>query len=176
VKLTNAGPGGSLRVAGFITGEEQKFTSSIRFYDTKRTVQPNLYATNLRLADTDARMVLKNTSDAKVSVRPRFLSIAGGEGNPVELPAVTLQPQQIVDVDLSGLREAASRRTDLASVSVQVLNDGPPGSLIGSLYSTDGTTQLTYDVPLRGFWQNTQCHWQLSVAHGRRLLNCCRDH
>jgi hypothetical protein len=149
VQLTNAGPDGSLRVAGFITGEEQKFTSSIRFYDTKRTVQSNLYATNLRLDNTNARMVLKNTSDALLSVRPRFLSSAGEQGNPVELPSVTLQPQQIVDVDLSALREAVAARSDLASVSVQIFNNGAPGSLIGSLYSTDGTTQLTYDVPLR---------------------------
>lgn len=149
VKLTNVGPDGSLRVAGFVTAQEQNFTSSIRFYDTKRTVQSNLYATNLRLATANARMVLKNTSDAAITVRPRFFSSAGEQGNPLELPQMTLQPRQIVDVDLNDLREAASTRTDLASVSAQVLNNGAPGSLIGALYSTDRSSQLAYDVPLR---------------------------
>lgn len=148
VKLSSIGPDGSLRMAGFVTGDEE-FTSSIRFYDTKRTGQPNLYATNLRLATANARMVLKNTSDADLTARPRFFSSAGEQGNPVELPPLTLQPHQVVDVDLSGLREAASTRTDLASVSAQVLNNGAPGSLIGTLYSTNRITQLTYDVPLR---------------------------
>jgi hypothetical protein len=149
VKLTNVGPDGSLRVAGLVTAQEQIFTSSIRFYDTKRTVQSNLYATNLRLANANARLVLENTSNAELSVRPRFFSTAGEQGNPVELPQLTLQPRQIVDVDLKDLREAVSTRADLASVSAQVLNNGAPGSLIGALYSTDRSSQLAYDVPLR---------------------------
>lgn len=149
VKFTTAGPEGSLRLTGFIIADDQSFTSSIRFHDTKRTVQPNLYATNLRLINTNARMVLKNTSDITVSGRPRFLSAAGEEGHPVELPAVTLSPGQIVDVDLSAVREAAASRTDFDSVSVQVMNSGTPGSLIGALYSAEETTQLAHDVPLR---------------------------
>ena|SRR5438105_3092657 len=54
VKLTNAGTVGALRVAGFIVSDDDTFASSIRFYDTKKTVQPNLYAVNLRLKKCDA--------------------------------------------------------------------------------------------------------------------------
>jgi len=154
VKLTTAGPAGSMRVTGFIIADDDSFTSSIRFYDTKKAVQPNLYAVNLRLKNTASRMVLKNTSDADVIARPRFFSAAGEHDNPVDLPAMTLRPQQVVDVDLSALRAAASSRTDLDSVSVQVLNNGEPGSLIGAAYSKERASQLTYDVPLRDSGKN----------------------
>jgi hypothetical protein len=47
VKIVTAGEAGALRVAGFIVGDHNDFASSIRFYDTKKTIQPNLYAINL---------------------------------------------------------------------------------------------------------------------------------
>jgi hypothetical protein len=94
-------------------------------------------------------MVVKNTSDNEISAQPRFFSAAGEQGSPVDLQSLTLRPQQSLDVDLSALRQAAASRTDLDSVSVQVVSSGAPGSLIGAAYSTDGATGLTYDVPLR---------------------------
>jgi hypothetical protein len=149
VKLTTIGPAGSLRVAGFVVGGEPNFTSSIRFADPKKTIQPDLYATNLRLENTDPRLLIENTSDSGVSARPKFFPATGDQGNPIELPEIILGPRQIVDVDLRPLREAATTRTDLNSVSVQVSNSGAPGSLIGALYGTDKIKRLTYDVPLR---------------------------
>jgi hypothetical protein len=149
VKLTTVGPAGSLRVAGFVVGGEPNFTSSIRFADPKKTVQPNLYATNLKLENTDPRLLIENTSDSEVSAQPKFFPATGDQGNPIELPEIFLGPRQIVDVDLRPLTEAATTRTDLNSVSVQVLNSGAPGSLIGALYGTDKIKRLSYDVPLR---------------------------
>ncbi|MEK6337581.1 MAG: hypothetical protein AABM67_21890, partial [Acidobacteriota bacterium] len=149
IKLTTDGPAGSLRVAGFILADDHGFTSSIRFHDTKKIVQPNLYATNLTLKNANPRIVLKNASDVDLSARPRFFTAAGEQDNPVELPAMTLQPHQIVNLDLRALTQAAASRPDLDSVSVQVLNSGAPGSLIGAAYSKEGSSQLTYDVPLR---------------------------
>ncbi|HXM47985.1 MAG TPA: hypothetical protein VN956_08950 [Pyrinomonadaceae bacterium] len=149
VKLITVGPEGALRVAGFMFGDNDDFASSIRFYDTKKTVQPNLYAVNLRLKNAAPRIVLKNTSDNEISAQPRFFSAAGEQGSPVDLPSLTLRPQQIMDVDLSALRQAAASRADLDSVSVQIVSSSARGSLIGAAYSTDGATGLTYDVPLR---------------------------
>jgi hypothetical protein len=167
IKLTTVGPEGSMRVTGFIVADDDSFTSSIRFYDTKKTVQPNLYSTNLRLKNANPRIVLKNTSEVDVSARPRFFTINGEQDNPVELPAMTLRPQQVVDVDLSALREAAASRTDLDSVSVQILNTGAPGSLIGAAYSTGQTTQMTYDVPLRDYGKvrNTTGSYPWRIDH-----------
>ena len=149
VKLTTVGPEGALRVAGFMVGDDDDFASSIRFYDTKKTVQPNLYSVNLRLKNATPRIVLKNTSDNEISAQPRFFSAAREQGSPVDLQSLTLRPQQIIDVDLSALRQAAASRADLDSVSVQVVSSGAPGSLIGAAYSTERATSLTYDVPLR---------------------------
>src|SRR5437870_4956512 len=146
VKLTTAGPEGSLRASGFIVGNDNDFASSIRFYDTKRIVQPNLYGVNLRLKNARPRIILKNTSDAEVSAQPRFFSAAGEDSNPVELQAVSLRPQEIVSLDLSALREAAASRIDLDSVSMQVMNSGAPGSLIAAASSTNVASGLTYDV------------------------------
>lgn len=94
-------------------------------------------------------MLLANTSDSAVSARPKFFPASGEQGNPIELPEIILGPRQIADVDLRPLTEAATRRTDLSSVSVQVLNSGAAGSLIGALYSRDKVKRLRYDVPLR---------------------------
>lgn len=147
VRLTTVGPAGSLRVAGFVIGGKED--SSIRFADTKKAVQPNLYATNLRLENTDPLLLIENTSDSGISARPQFFPATGDQGSAIELPEIILAPRQIVDVDLRPLTEAATTRTDLSSVSVQVLNSGAPGSLIGALYGTDKIKRLSYDVPLR---------------------------
>jgi hypothetical protein len=149
VKLTTVGPAGSLRIAGFVVGGKPNFTSSIRFADPKKTVQPNLYATNLRLKNTDPRLLMENTGDSGVYAQPKFFPATGDQGNPIELPEIFLGPRQIVDVDLRPLTEAATVRTDLNSVSVLVSNSGAPGSLIGALYATDRIKRLSYDVPLR---------------------------
>lgn len=149
VKLTTVGPAGSLRVAGFVLGGDHDRNSSIRFADTKKVAQPNLYATNLRLDNDVPRMLIENTSDSGISARPKFFPATGEQGNPIELPEIILAPRQIVDVDLRPLTEAATTRPDLNSVSVEILNSGAAGSLIGALYSTDNVKRLRYDVPLR---------------------------
>ncbi|HKP37390.1 MAG TPA: hypothetical protein VJT71_11065 [Pyrinomonadaceae bacterium] len=149
IKLTTAAPAGSLRVMGFVVADDNSFISSMRFNDTKKIVQPNLYATNLRLRHAEPRIVLKNTSIAPISARPRFFTVNGELDNPVELPTMALLPEQIVEVDLTALRTAAASRTDFDSVSVEIENSGAPDSLIGAAYSSDNLTALTYDVPLR---------------------------
>lgn len=147
--VTTAGSADAFRVAGFIVGSGNGFDSSIRFADTKKTAQPNLYATNLRLKNTEPRMVLKNTGLMDISARPRFFSVAGQNADPVELSPITLRPNEIVDVDLTSLKLAADMRADLDSVSLNVASSGAPGNLIGAWYSTDKLKLLTYDVPLR---------------------------
>lgn len=150
VKLTvTDGSADAFRVAGFIMGGEKNFDSSIRLADTKKIAQPNLYATNLRLRNIEPRMVLKNTGVADISAHPRFFSAAGENEKPVELAPITLRPNEIVDVDLTSLKEAAAARADLDFVSLNVVNSGAAGSLIGAWYGTDTNKLLTYDVPLR---------------------------
>lgn len=149
VKLTTVGPDGALRVAGFIVGDQDNFAASIRFYDTKKTVQSNLYAVNLRLKNANPRIVLENTSDTAVSAQPKFSSLTGDQNSSVDLPSVTIGARQVVELDLSALREAAAARTDLDSVYVQILSSGAPGTLIGAAYSEQSATGLIYDVPLR---------------------------
>jgi hypothetical protein len=149
VKLTTIGPAGALRVAGFVLGGVQHFNSSIRFADTKKAAQSNLYATNLRLENSNPRMLIENTGDYAVSAAPKFFPATGDQGNPIELPAIAIAPHQITDVDLRPLIEAATTRSDLKFVSAQVINSGAPGSIIGALYSTDRRKGVSYDVPFR---------------------------
>jgi hypothetical protein len=149
VKLTTIGPAGALRVAGFVLGGAQHFNTSIRFGDTKKAAQANLYATNLRLENSDPRMLIENTGDYAVSASPKFFPATGDQGNPIELPAIVIAPHQIIDVNLRPLIEAATTRSDLKFVSAQVINSGAPGSIIGALYSTDRSKGASYDVPFR---------------------------
>ena len=147
VSINYTGAAGSLIPTGFITSAQGRFTSTIRFYNPPNVVQPNLYANNLRLKDATPHMVLRNTSSQFVMARPRFLTAEGATA--VELRAQRLAPAETLEVNLRTLLVAARNRSDLDSVSVQVTNDGAPGSLIGALFSQHQTTGVTYDVPLR---------------------------
>lgn len=149
LQIEVAGPIGSLRAAGFVRTSDKKFTSAIHFYDPQNARQQHLSATNLRLKDTTPHLVLRNTSGVVIAATPRFLPPTGDGGSTVQLPPISLNPNQDVEVDLRPLMAAAATRPGLQIVSVQVLNDGMNGSLIGALCATDTITRITYDVPLR---------------------------
>lgn len=140
---------GNLIVTGAVTSDGGDFTSSIRFSDTQTVAQPNLYATNFRLHNVAPRMVLRNTGTQAILATPRFLPAPGDPANFVDLPAISLQPAETADVDLTPLKRAAHGRSDLDNVSVQVLSSGTAGALIGALNGTDAQSGMTYDVPLR---------------------------
>lgn len=74
-------------------------------------------------------MVLKNTGDGEISARPRFRPAAGEGGSVVEPPAVEIKPQEVIEVDLRPLTDAAAGRADLDSVSVQIANTRGAGEL-----------------------------------------------
>ncbi len=149
VRLELSGPMGSLRASGFVTSVDNAFSSGIRFYDPKSIRQPSLFATNLRLGKTKARMVLRNSGDEVISATPRFMPLAGESSDPFELSPVSIEPHQTIEVDLEPLRKAAKARSDFDMVSVQVVNNNATNNLIGALYVTVSKTATTYDVPLR---------------------------
>jgi len=150
VTISITGAAGSVIPTGVIASADGTFNSVVRFYETKMAKQPHLFGTGLRLAGTTPRMALKNTSSAPITATPKFIPLGGVDaGEPVTLPALALAPQQTAEVDLNPLMGAAKRRRDLSTVSVQVTNNGAPGSLIGALYSSDKTAGVNYDVPLR---------------------------
>ena len=148
VKLTTTGPAGSLKTAGVVISNDGGYMSGIRFYDTPNTVQPNLYATDFRVKNNSSHLLLKNTSTNTLTAQPHFRPMES-DGATVNLPAVTLAAGEIKELDLQPLRSAAVSRSDLNSVSVQIENSGAVGSLVGALYSTNQTTGVFYDVPLR---------------------------
>ncbi len=150
VTIQTTGAAGSVIPTGLIATKNGSFNSVIRFYDTRAARQPHLFANGLRLAGVTPHMLLKNTSSAPITATPEFSPAGNGAaGTPITLPAITLRPQQIVEVDLDPLMKAAQGRNDLEAVSVKVINGGAPGSLIGAVYSANNTTGVNYDVPLR---------------------------
>lgn len=148
MRLDVRGPIGSVRATGFIE-TQRGITGGIRFYDPATAQQSDLSATNLKVEDNLPIMVLKNTGNAPVTARARFLPLSEEEGSPVELPDVTLPPQGARSVDLTPLRQAATSRDDLARVSAQVIVTGPVGSVVGGVYLVGRTGLPSYDVPLR---------------------------
>jgi hypothetical protein len=140
---------GNLITAGAVTAMDGGFTSSIRFYDTQNVAQPNLYATNFRLKHVKPRMLLRNTGSEIIAAIPRFIPVPGDPNSFIDLPSISLRPNEIADVDLEPLKGAVYGRSDFDYVSVQMLNNGSPGSLIGALNGQDETRGMTYDVPLR---------------------------
>jgi hypothetical protein len=149
VSIKYTGPEGSLIPTGYTSSNDGMFASMIRFYDTSNAVQENLFANNLRLRNAAPHMVLKNVSSDFVTATPTFLPANGDSYQAVRLLPVKLAPNDMIEIDLAPLLQAASNRRDLESVSVQVLNSGQKGSLIGALYSVNTKTGVNYDVPLR---------------------------
>jgi hypothetical protein len=150
VIITITGAAGSVIPTGLIASANGAFNSVIRFYETRRAKQPDLFGNGLRLDGATPRMVLKNTSSVMITATPQFIPLEGnGGGRSVTLPSLALKPQQTADVDLGMLIKLARDRKDLATVSVAVANSGAPGSLIGALYSSNNATGISYDVPLR---------------------------
>jgi hypothetical protein len=149
VSIKYVGPEGSLIPAGYTSSANGRFASMIRFYDARQIVQQNLYANNLRVKNARPHMVLRNVSTDFITATPAFLPPSGDADQSVKLSPIQLAPSEVVEVDLDPLLKAASNRSDLDSVSVQVSNTGNPSSLIGALYSLNAQTGITYDVPLR---------------------------
>ena len=92
---------------------------------------------------------MKNTTAGEITARPRFLPRTGEVSGVVELPAVTLPPNAVKELNLTTLINAAATRPDLDSVAVQIINSGDKGSLIGAGNFTDAVTGVDYDIPLR---------------------------
>lgn len=149
VAISITGAPGSVIPTGVIAAADGSFNSVIRFYETKLAKQPDLFGNGLRLAGITPHLVLKNTSSAPVKAMPRFIPLAGSAAGMVELPAVAVKANETVEVDLSALLNTAQSRHDLDTVSVAVSDSGASGSLIGALYSSNKTTGINYEVPLR---------------------------
>jgi hypothetical protein len=124
VSINYVGPEGSLIPAGYTSSANGGFASMIRFYDTQRTVQQHLYANNLRIKNARPHMVLRNVSTDFVTAAPTFLPPNGDADQAVKLPPINLAPSEAVEVNLDPLLQAASNRSGLDSVSVQVSNTG----------------------------------------------------
>ncbi len=149
VRVEASGQIGRLITTGVIVSNNGKYASSLRFYDKENTFQSNLYSTNFRLKNSTPSIVLKNTTAGAITARPRFLPRTGEGSGVVELPAVTLPPNAVKELNLTTLINAAATRPDLDSVAVQIINSGEKGSLIGAGNFTDDVTGVDYDIPLR---------------------------
>jgi hypothetical protein len=149
LRIQTDGPTGSLRATGFVRTSDHKFTSGILFYDPQNVRQQHLFASNLRIKNAEPHLALKNISDAILTARPKFFPSTGSTGDLLELAPVTIAPGRSVEVNLSPLTSAAMTRADLDSVSVQVVNSGAAGSLIGALCAMNETMQIVWTVPLR---------------------------
>jgi hypothetical protein len=123
--------------------------SGIRFYDPAMAQQPNLYASNLPVADAHPTMVLKNTGATALIAMARFLPADGDSTAAIELPGVALDAGAAAVVDLAPLVRIAAGRPELARVSVAVESTGGPGSLIGGLSAIRHSGQVVSDIPLR---------------------------
>ncbi len=149
VIINTSGQPGRVITTGLVVSNNGNFASSIRFYDTENVAQPNLYSTNFRLKETTPHIILKNTTANTITARPRFLPTAGEGSGVIELPAVTIMPKAVKELNLTSLVNAAKTRSDLDTVSVQIINSGDKGSLIGAANFTNNTTGIDYDIPLR---------------------------
>ena len=143
IKIT--GMPGSIIPTGVISSPSG-FNSVIRFYDTKAAKQSHLFANGLRLAGVTPHLVLKNTSEVPVVARTTVIARGGvAAKDPLLLPAVTLAPHEMREIDLNG----AVNTPGFDVVSMKVSNTGGPGTLIGSIHSIENQSGLSYDTPLR---------------------------
>jgi hypothetical protein len=145
VDIRITGMPGSIIPTGVITAKNG-FNSVIRFYDTKNTKQPHLFANGLRLGAVTPHMVLKNTGELPLVARPTVISAAGVAAiEPILLPAVSLNGGEVREIDLSTL----VNKQGFDVISMKVSNSGSPGTLIGSIHAIENETGISYDTPLR---------------------------
>lgn len=149
VRITAADGSGDLVIAGAVTAKKDSFTTSIRFYDTKNVAQQNLYATNFRLHGASSKLVLRNIGPEDIIATPRFRPVKGDPNNFIDLGGIRLKPDETKSIDLDSLSRGTHGRSDFDTVSVDILNSGSKGSLIGALNGVDENSGMTYDVPLR---------------------------
>ena len=146
VRIDITGLPGSIIPTGVITTKGGSFNSVIRFYDTKMTRQPHLFANGLRLGGVAPHLVLKNTSTEPLTAQAAAVSLAGVTNvQPITLPAVQLAGGEMRELDLSGL----TNKPGFDVASLKVSNSGAPGSLIGSIHSIQDQSGLSYETPLR---------------------------
>lgn len=135
---------------GVIASKDGSFNSVIRFYSPRLAKQSHLFANGFRVRNVTPHLVLKNTTAESIVAQPKFITLGGLDaGQPVVTPEITLTPYESREVNLEQLSLAARARADLDVVSVQVINSGAPGSLIGSIYGINQNTAVNYEVPLR---------------------------
>lgn len=150
VRIEVTGAAGSIVPTGIITARDGSFNSVIRFYNPKAAKQSHLFANGFRVAGVTPHMMLKNTTSAALTVQAEFIPLSGTlSGSTFILSNINLNPNEVTEVDLSGLQRMAAKNPALKTVSVQITNTGAPGSVIGSLYGIDQSTGANYDVPLR---------------------------
>lgn len=147
--ITSADGSVDLIAAGAVLSPGRGFRSSIRFYDTEVVAQQNLFATNVRLQNVNSTLVLRNVSNADVIATPRIRPVSGDSNNFVDLAAVTVRSGEIQTIDLTPFALTTHGVPEFKNVSIEILNTGSKGSLVGALNGTDQITGLTYDVPLR---------------------------
>jgi len=138
-----------LIVAGAVFSAQRGYMSSIRFYDPEFVAQQNLFATNFRFHGVNSHLMLRNTGSTDVVTTPRIRPVTGDADNLIDLPAVTLRSNEIRKVELTPLALATEYNPAFDNVSVEIINTGPKGSVVGALNGEDDVTGMTYDVPLR---------------------------
>ena len=145
VTINVNGAAGSIVPTGLVSAKDGSFNSVIRFYAPRAVKQPNLYGNGFRVKGVAPHMVLKNTTSNSLAVVPKFTPLIGTDD--FTLTQVVLAANETREVDLAGLVRASKYRADLDTVSVEVTNAAAPGSIIGSLYSSDDQTGTDYDTP-----------------------------
>jgi hypothetical protein len=149
LRLEAIGPVGSVRAWGSVSAPEESFITPIRFYDPEGIRQPHLFATGVRIAGTALHLVVKNTTDIPISVRPRIRPLSPESGRAWEGSPIVLEPHEAREIELGPILGESAAQPDFDRVSVQVVNESGIPGLIGALVGRNRSARLTYEVPLR---------------------------
>lgn len=147
VRIISRGPVGAIRAGGFVDLHRQSVTA-IRFYDPSLATQSVLFATNLQLAGTLPRLVLKNTTGSPITTATTLLPL-DEQYSALNVGTTTLGPRAAGVVDLQPLVRALRELPEWERVSVKVTSSGPVGSLIGALSVAAADGSVSADIPLR---------------------------
>lgn len=82
--------------------------------------------------NVDTHLLLKNTSDAQITISGALSVETPGGSVAVLIPARRIDADKLIDVPISELRQ--SRETRDTAVSLRLSHDGAPGSLVGRAY------------------------------------------
>jgi hypothetical protein len=183
IDVSYVGPAGALEVNGGMEDLSVGYSANLRFAQapsaSAKISELNIAELGLMVGAADPMMlfpagttftpysVLRNMSDAQVTVTPTFWWMEAGMARSAQLKTLTLSPNQSRSLDVMSLVSAAGLKNFNGTVNLVFADKGKEGALLLAAGSVDQSNNYVFEVMPRGIGKSASkslAHW--STANG----------